>query len=273
MSPYHGFGNNPISKVDANGANEDNYLISDDGSIEVQRTNDKTDNFKFKKSDGTVVDFGTFEKNENGLIPLPSSLKVDGVGFQYKGSKNENYISGSAFAALIGVLEYSRVSDLSLNHWSNADGSSPAPSKSHKNGTVGDLKPLRLDKSGGKVLVSDEQFDKTRNAKLIEGVFLYGWTSVLSEKYDGYITPKTTHFTNPRHNNHFHIQRFKPKLKEVDHLDIPSSINTTQPPILDVNLFEQKRDIIPNQRNERIIERKYKSKKELNEIVDDYGKA
>jgi hypothetical protein len=138
---------------------------------------------------------------------------------------NGNYVSGPAFAALIGALKDAQISDVSLNHWSNADGSSPKPSRSHKNGEVGDFRPLRLDKSGKPVLTTDSQFDISRNESLINSLTKFGWTSFLSEKNPstGYITPGTTHYSGytdkktgkwipVRHNNHFHVQKFKPNL-------------------------------------------------------------
>jgi len=221
-SSYATFSNNPVYFVDPSGANPDNYLIKSDGNIEVERTDDKTDNFKYQGSDGTVTDLGTFSKNGNGLIGLPSSHNQGGAQFTYTGSTGENYISGEAMAGLLGALKSTGITDLRLNHWSNSDGTSPSPSSSHKDGTVGDLRPLRKDKSGSPVLVSNSQFDKTRNSTLITAFKKFGWTSVLSEKSGGYITPGTTHYNKSRHNNHFHIQKYKPKLTVVSELSIGS---------------------------------------------------
>lgn len=212
----------------------DDYLIRANGEIVVKKTNDNFDRFYMessqrKENNMTIrtYDYVTqLDKNESGLLALPESLQGNGFGFNYTGSKNENYISGPAFAALLGALNEAQATDVSLNHWSNADGSSPSPSRSHKNGEVGDIRPLRLDGSGQKVLTTDAQFDVQRNANLISGLRKFGWISILSEKNPttGYITPGTTHYSGytdktgkwipVRHNNHFHIQKFKPNLIE-----------------------------------------------------------
>jgi RHS repeat-associated protein len=233
LSPYNFVQNNPINRVDPTGTLDDDYLIRKEGDIVVRKTEDKFDRFYTEISQETIDDMtiktytltATLAKNDAGFIALPSSFNGDGYGYTYTGSKNENYISGPAFAGLLGALKDAQFSDVSLNHWSNADGSSPKPSRSHKNGVVGDVRPLRLDQSGKPVLTTDEQFDAIRSATLIGSFKKFGWTSILSEKNPttGYITPGATHYSGyidkktgnwvpVRHNNHFHIQKFKPNL-------------------------------------------------------------
>ncbi|WP_026750541.1 RHS repeat-associated core domain-containing protein [Sediminibacterium sp. C3] len=231
VTPFNYVQNNPITRIDPDGAFDD-YYIRDNGEISVKKTDDSFDKFYTQKSERTEGDMvirtykfeAKLDKNEDGLIALPNSFQGDGFGFNYTGSKGENYISGSAFAGLIGALKEAQVSDVSLNHWSNADGSSPSPSRSHKNGEVGDIRPLRKDESGSPVLITDKQFDAERNGTLMKSMKKFGWTSILSEKNPstGQITPGTTHYSgytdkngnwkSVRHNNHYHAQRFHPKL-------------------------------------------------------------
>jgi RHS repeat-associated protein len=236
FSPYNAFDNSPIYWIDRTGSNStppDNFLIKKDGSMEQQKTQDNFDVFYLENDNGSADEIARMDKNENGLIALPSSFKSENgkIGFKYTGSVNENYIAPSAFAGLLGALNQAGVNDLSLNHWSNADGSTPSPSRSHKEGKVGDLRPLRTDKTGAGVLVTDPEFDKARNASLIGGMKSYGWSSILSERdKSGYITPGTTHYSgypdktgkwvSVRHNNHFHVQSFKPALSVVNEFSI-----------------------------------------------------
>lgn len=221
-----------ISRLPLKSASFD-YLIRDNGEIHVRRTQNKFERFYLESSAKMYPDkkqivrqyklVGTFTKNEHGYIALPDVFETNDFAFRYTGSPNENYISGKALAALLGALKRAGVCDVSFNHWSNSDGSSPSPSRSHKLGTVGDIRPLRIDQSGQPVLTTDKQFDAARNAKLIEALQTFGWSSVLSEKNaaNGYITPGTTHYNGyrdkkgwhpVRHNNHYHIQRFNPRI-------------------------------------------------------------
>ncbi len=229
LSSYHAFANSPLLYIDPDGSHQ--YRVGKDGKIKKTKTKDKFDEFfLLKDSDGDGVKswerIAKFDKNSKDLIALKSSFHSGNWGWNYTGSKNENYISGDAMAAMIGTLSNSNLT-VSFNHWSNSDGTSPAPSKSHKNGTVGDERPIRKDRSGAKVLVSDPQFDAEANTLFIKNAKLFGWTSVLSERNkNGWITPGTTNFTKPRHNNHYHLQRFKPAIELTTDLVVGSDVST-----------------------------------------------
>ena len=221
LSSYHAFANNPIFNVDPDGDHQ--YRINENGKIQKTKTKDKFDEFfLLKDSDGDGVKtwerVAKFDKNDKGFIAMPKEFSGGSWGFKYTGSKSENYISGEAMAGVLGTLSNANLT-VSFNHWSNSDGSSPSPSRSHKKGTVGDLRPIRKDRSGDACLVSSSEFDKEANTRFVQEAKKFGWTSILSERHNGWITPGTTHYRKTaRHNNHYHLQRFKPMLETTNDL-------------------------------------------------------
>jgi hypothetical protein len=233
LSSYHAFANNPIFNIDPDGDHQ--YRINDNGKIQRTKTKDKFDEFYlYRDSDGDGFKswerVAKFNKNDAGMIAMPKEFRSGSWGFKYTGSKNENYISGEAMAGVLGSLSNSNLM-VSFNHWSNSDGSSPSPSMSHKNGTVGDLRPIRKDRSGDACLVSSSEFDKDANTKFVEEAKKFGWKSILSERHKGWITPGTTHYRKTaRHNNHYHLQRFKPMLETTYDLVV------TPPPLTVIRL-------------------------------------
>jgi RHS repeat-associated protein len=56
VSPYNYVQNNPILRIDPLGSLDDNYIIHEDGTVEVQKTDEKTDNFKYVNKDSQVTD-------------------------------------------------------------------------------------------------------------------------------------------------------------------------------------------------------------------------
>jgi RHS repeat-associated protein len=249
MSPYCAFDNNPVLLTDPRGLStiegdvDDNYVIKNDGSIICQKTDDKFDVFYTEDDQGVLNEIARLDKNDKGLVPMPDKVKGDDFEINYRGSDNENFMSPAAFVSLCAAAKKAGVSDLSSNHWSNPDGSSQYPSTSHIDGKNGDLKPLRTDETGGRVLVTDPEFDKERNKGLIAALRLYGWNKILSARNnEGYITPGTTHYMGrynkkgkwivSDHRNHFHLQGFKSTIRIVTELDVPGNIIELEPVII-----------------------------------------
>ncbi len=145
QSVYAFASNNPISFVDINGEGVlDDFHIYGDGSILRVKTDDTTDTFYVHDSNGNKNNIGTFDKNENGLINSPNIDYDNGNGTSVKvsskpGNESEINISGTALASVIGASADSGESVL-ITRASNADGSSPGDSKTHKNGKNIDIR-------------------------------------------------------------------------------------------------------------------------------------
>ncbi|MBN6516851.1 hypothetical protein JZM36_08230 [Acinetobacter pittii] len=129
------------------------------------------------------------------------------------------WLSTVAFAAYIGaVCKFGE--KVRFSGFSDRNGS-PGGSSSHLNGEVGDIGYIRVDRNNS-VGVNFEMADYDHDASLrfVNILISFGWgktKNMLSEHYpahlvnkyklnQGYILPRCSQWTNPRHNNHLHLQ-------------------------------------------------------------------
>ena len=204
-----------------------NYTVMEvfaDGEIRVDEREGPGVKIYIANRTGSRDLVGTYMENEHGLIQLPSNLSYDNAnfgarfGFRVKeGRLDESYISKEAFAALIGALMVTRTEDLGVVGFSEEDGKSPSPSKSHVNGINGDLRYLRNDFSGGPLHLNlePEKFDVDRQDAFNEALFLFGWKDMLSYRYrlNGVrALPARTRVIDNNHHHHLHVQRFRPNI-------------------------------------------------------------
>lgn len=225
FSPYHYAGNNPIVNIDLDGRYFDNYNIHQDGRIEREITDDKSDTFTYTDNNGKSHNLGTFSKNENGLIRLPENYSYsDGevqIGFNVKAETFEagnSYVRGDAMASFLGALSDNNITDVTVTNASNSKGGSPDPSASHVNGVSLDLRYLRTDKSGASVNIWENSVDFHRQNNLNVSLSKFGFTKLLSEhtssaKENGsggslnHYLWGTTHYSKgkTRHHHHLHV--------------------------------------------------------------------
>ncbi|GDX55780.1 hypothetical protein LBMAG29_10900 [Methylophilaceae bacterium] len=217
MSPYHAFSNKPIMNIDPNGANDDNYLIKESGEIEVERTKDKADNFKYQSNDGTVTDLGTFNKTENGLVNITSG----GTSYSISNTNElKRYLQPEAFAAFLGAsMNYYNKYGLQIqvNQFSNASG---GHSGHGGNGQYIDYRYSNVNGNVNEPVWSQNaNFDKAKSQFMVDQLVQFGYNSTPSSlrgslysilTQQGFTSSpalaNTSYYTG--HHHHVHLQNY-----------------------------------------------------------------
>ena len=197
VSPYAYCHNNPVMMIDPDG--KDDYTINlVSGCITITPTQTNTHSFYIENKEQTKF-IGSYSYNDNYLIGMSGNISFENFDGQdckitFKpGNDSEQYMSPLALGALIGSTAEVGASDVYVNHFSNSDGSSPKPSKSHKNGVNGDLRYFRSDSNGNPIIgpgnITDKSFDEKREIPFVNALHKYGWTNMISERYNGKLLP------------------------------------------------------------------------------------
>jgi hypothetical protein len=228
QSGFSALANNPIWFVDYFG--DDTNRINSDGSQTVVNDGLNSHTYTYETEDGSILNLGTFESNENGLIKLNdysfNHEDID-IGFKVK-TPSKSYVDPNVLGTLLGALIQNNINDLTITGASTSTGTSPWPSKSHVKGLALDLRYLRIDKSGSRVLLGDRQFDMNRQESFVKSMFDYGFTKALTEHYQlfaqlekieelgiktmfnkveriDHVINMTSHYNKSRHHNHIHF--------------------------------------------------------------------
>ena len=146
------------------------------------------------------------------------------IGYEwdiYLENRERYYLRGDAFASVIGAL-----CSLGYNYYHGSgfsvrDGRSVG-SSSHINGVNGDFRYLGLNgvHKNGPVYVSYiDKFDWDANVKFVNALYAFGYKSFGSQVMvrrgkPNKILPHVT-FTNSDHDNHLHLQGFKPNIEDI----------------------------------------------------------
>lgn len=141
--------------------------------------------------------------------------------FKLKINTSRYFLNDVTTASLFAAMLDCSFEDFVFNGFSNEKGESIGGSKSHKNGVNGDLRYLRLDKKGGRTdlfkndkTIGWKGLDEDRQSEFNEALYKYGWKSMLSQYYNGQkILVHCTNDKRKNHNDHLHIQGYKPELK------------------------------------------------------------
>ena len=212
LTPYNYCQNKPINNIDPTGALDD-YLIHDNGVIEVIKTDDKFDRFYYENKL-----LRQFDKNENGLVKLPAT----GLNFKNFSKPENSYVEGFTLASILGSAEELKNAtglDLQINQLNDSKG---GHSGHEGKGQFADIR--YANKNGnineGSVWTDGVNYDATKSQLLIDKFVKFGFqdskgrVSVLTEnaeKNDAALNK--THFpghgtkSKPyHHRHHIHLQ-------------------------------------------------------------------
>lgn len=239
LSPYNFCQNNPINRIDPTGMLDDNYTILSDGTTTKEETNDASDHFEYKDSEGNVTDLGTYDKSDNGMI----NVKKNGSTYMLKFGfdKSSAYILPEAWAQILGAskeyfdetglkMQFTQLNTIDKRHSGSLN--------------QGDMADIRYANNKGnvdeQVFTGGKNYDYSKSQILVNKLIKFGYNNVpgganrlinfngKSRVLYSVITQKTgtntsefknTHYVN-NHHNHIHVgwldySHIKPKLSSA----------------------------------------------------------
>lgn len=147
------------------------------------------------------------------------SYKNGDVGYKFfiTGGNIRYYLSGITLAGMLGTFMSLGYEEYPSSGGSLVDGSSQAPSKTHRNGEACDLRYLGINNSHRKqsVWTQNENYDSDRNIKLVNQFKKFGFKAFYTQ--DGNSRKSKILGTSfaPGHYHHLHIGTCMPSLEDI----------------------------------------------------------
>ena len=198
----------------------DDYKIFRNGSIEVIKTDAKTDSFFIETVSGELKKVGELDKHKTKdgvtLVDFPDS----GDGFTRYGEKDlggDHSVQPLVAAALYGAIYDVMIQDptitLQFGDMSAQSGAKPGTEHtggvmSHVNGRNVDVRYTRRDRKLDVVHIGWEEFDYDASQITVNSFYKFGFKDIKSDHQRGFILQNTNHY--PGHYHHMHLQKFTP---------------------------------------------------------------
>ena len=205
---------------------DDNITALQNGTIEVQTTNDKFDRFYVENNDGSRSQVATLDKykasdGKTDLVTFPEK----GQGFNRYSNKDlggdhsvQPLVAAALFGAIAQTTELLPNVTVQLGDMSTTTGGKPGNEhnggeKSHINGRNVDVRYISNNNELRPLTINSNQFDKDANQIMVNNFFKFGFKNILSQRNSaGFLLNNTS---NKGHYNHLHLQGFNPIFKII----------------------------------------------------------